>query len=235
MTVGQRIAQKRKELGLSQEGLGDKLGVSRQAIYKWESDASLPEVEKLVALSRIFSVPVGWLLGEEEHPSDQTDSQSAELTEAQEALDAEGLSHIHICPETMGKINQLGDLDEVLALCQLDERLIPCIDFGHLYARSLGRDDGEEAMARMLDQVAAALGQDRASRFHSHFSHIEFTLKGGEKCHRTFEDDGGYGPDWTPLARQVALRGWSPTFICESAGTQARDAREMKRIYQEFL
>lgn len=83
MTVGQRIAQKRKELGLSQEGLGDKLGVSRQAIYKWESDASLPEVEKLVALSRIFSVPVGWLLGEEEQPSSQTDSQSAELTEAQ--------------------------------------------------------------------------------------------------------------------------------------------------------
>lgn len=83
MTVGQRIAQKRKELGLSQEGLGDKLGVSRQAIYKWESDASLPEVEKLVALSRIFSVPVGWLLGEEEHPSGQTDTQSAELTEAQ--------------------------------------------------------------------------------------------------------------------------------------------------------
>lgn len=83
MTVGQRIAQKRKELGLSQEGLGDKLGVSRQAIYKWESDASLPEVEKLVALSRIFSVPVGWLLGEEEHPSGQTDSQSTELTEAQ--------------------------------------------------------------------------------------------------------------------------------------------------------
>lgn len=83
MTVGQRIAQKRKELGLSQEGLGDKLGVSRQAIYKWESDASLPEVEKLVALSRIFSVPVGWLLGEEEHPGGQADSQSAELTEAQ--------------------------------------------------------------------------------------------------------------------------------------------------------
>ena len=83
MTVGQRIAQKRKELGLSQEGLGDKLGVSRQAIYKWESDASLPEVEKLVALSRIFSVPVGWLLGEEEHPSGQADTQSPELTEAQ--------------------------------------------------------------------------------------------------------------------------------------------------------
>jgi len=65
-TTGQRIAAKRKELGLSQEALGEKLGVSRQSIYKWESDTSLPEVEKLVALSRLFSVSVGWLLGVEE-------------------------------------------------------------------------------------------------------------------------------------------------------------------------
>ena len=41
MTTGQRIAQKRKELGLSQEALGDRLGVTRQSIYKWESDLSL--------------------------------------------------------------------------------------------------------------------------------------------------------------------------------------------------
>ena len=66
MTMGQRIARKRRELGLSQEGLGERLGVSRQAIYKWESDAALPEIEKLVNLSREFSVPVGWLLGEED-------------------------------------------------------------------------------------------------------------------------------------------------------------------------
>ena len=159
----------------------------------------------------------------------------AALSAVLAACDDAGFGHIALCPETMGKINQLGDLDEVLELCGLDERLIPCVDFGHLYARSLGREDGEEAMARILDKMAAALGQERASRFHSHFSHIEFTPKGGEKCHRTFEDDGGYGPDWTPLARQVAARGWSPTFICESAGTQARDAAEMKRIYQGLL
>lgn len=69
MTVGQRIAQKRKELGLSQEGLGEQLGVSRQAIYKWESDATLPEIDKLIALSRNFHVSVGWLLGEEDSPA----------------------------------------------------------------------------------------------------------------------------------------------------------------------
>ena len=150
------------------------------------------------------------------------------------ACDGQGFAHIALCPETMGKINQLGDLDEVLELCTVDERLIPCIDFGHLYARSLGAEDGAEAFARMLDRVEAALGPDRASRFHSHFSRIEFTPKGGEKCHRTFADHGGYGPDWPPLAAEVARRGWSPTFICESAGTQAEDALEMKRVYQEF-
>lgn len=66
MTTGQKIASKRKELGLSQEALGAELGVSRQTIYKWESDASLPEIDKLIALSRRFQVPVGWLLGVEE-------------------------------------------------------------------------------------------------------------------------------------------------------------------------
>lgn len=85
MTIGQRIAQKRKELGLSQEALGEKLGVSRQSIYKWESDTTLPEIEKLVALSRLFEVSVGWLLGVEDPPAaENSDSpQSDELTETQ--------------------------------------------------------------------------------------------------------------------------------------------------------
>ena len=150
-------------------------------------------------------------------------------------LDTAGLGHIALCPETMGKINQLGDLDEVLELCTLDGRLLPCVDFGHLYARSLGAEDGPEAMERMLTRMEEVLGAERASRFHSHFSHIEFTPNGGEKCHRTFTDDGGYGPDWGPLAQAVARRGWSPTFICESAGTQAEDALAMKGIYQDCL
>lgn len=153
------------------------------------------------------------------------------MTEVLRAVDGEGYGHISLCPETMGKINQLGDLDEVLELCTLDERLIPCVDFGHLYARSLGVDEGREAFARMLDRMQTVLGEQRASRFHSHFSRIEFTPKGGEKCHRTFADNGGFGPDPAPLMAELAQRGWSPTIICESAGTQAEDALTMKRIY----
>jgi len=86
MTTGARIAQKRKEQGLSQEALGEQLSVSRQAIYKWESDAALPEIEKLVALSRLFGVSVGWLLGVEDAPSSEKASapqHDGDLSEAQ--------------------------------------------------------------------------------------------------------------------------------------------------------
>ena len=85
MTIGQRIAQKRKELGLSQEALGDQLGVSRQSIYKWESDTALPEIDKLIALSRLYGVSVGWLLGVEDLPEPPGEAAGTEaaLTEQQ--------------------------------------------------------------------------------------------------------------------------------------------------------
>ena len=156
------------------------------------------------------------------------------MAEVIKACDGEGFGHITLCPETMGKINQLGDLDEALELCTLDERLLPTVDFGHLYARSLGADEGAEATERMLDRMVQVLGGERASRFHSHFSRIEFTPKGGEKRHRTFDDNGGFGPDPEPLMEALARRGWSPTIICESAGTQAEDALTMKRLYERY-
>ncbi len=71
MTIGQRIADCRKKLGLSQEALGERMGVSRQAISKWEADSALPEIDKLIALSKLFEVSVGWLLGVEELPQTQ--------------------------------------------------------------------------------------------------------------------------------------------------------------------
>ncbi len=66
MTLGQRIAERRRLLGLSQEGFGEKMGVSRQAISKWEADNSVPEVDKLITMSKLFGVSMGWLLGTEE-------------------------------------------------------------------------------------------------------------------------------------------------------------------------
>lgn len=69
MTIGQRIASRRKLANLSQERISEELGVSRQAVSKWESDAGIPDVDNLVALSKLFGVSVGWLLGTEKDPS----------------------------------------------------------------------------------------------------------------------------------------------------------------------
>lgn len=144
-------------------------------------------------------------------------------------LDDEGLNGVRICPETMGKINQLGTLEEVIALCKLDERLLPCIDFGHLNARTLGGSNSKEAYEKILDTIENELGQARLKEFHSHFSKIEYSA-GGEKKHLTFEDRV-YGPDFEPLMELIYKKNLSPTFICESAGTQAEDAKQMKDYY----
>lgn len=71
-TLGRRVQEARKAAGLSQESLGERLGVSRQAVSKWESDASVPDLENLIAMSRIFGVTIGALLGVEppEAPSE---------------------------------------------------------------------------------------------------------------------------------------------------------------------
>ncbi len=153
------------------------------------------------------------------------------LRRAQQALDEEGLCAVRICPETMGKINQLGDLDEVLAFCKVDERFLPCIDFGHLNSRTQGGLNSREAFAAVLDRLHNDLGAERAAGFHAHFSKIEYT-KGGEKRHLTFEDTV-YGPDPAPLMQLIRERGLTPTFICESDGTQAEDARTLMRLYEE--
>ena len=154
------------------------------------------------------------------------------LKKAIEQAKAEGLYHIHICPETMGKINQLGTLEEVMNLCLIDESFIPTIDFGHLHTRGLGCLNTVEDFASVLDTMENMLGHYRASHFHSHFSRIEYTA-GGEKVHRTY-DETDFGPDFDPLAELIYKRNLSPTIICESKGTMARDALIMKNIYLDI-
>lgn len=60
--IGAGISKRRKQLGLSQEDLAKQIGVTRQAVSKWESGAALPSVDNIVELARIFSVSVDELL-----------------------------------------------------------------------------------------------------------------------------------------------------------------------------
>ena len=66
MTLGQRIQKLRKVAGLTQEQLAERMGVTRQAVSKWESDGGVPELDTLIAMSRLFHVTIGQLLGVEE-------------------------------------------------------------------------------------------------------------------------------------------------------------------------
>lgn len=150
------------------------------------------------------------------------------LTARNEMLER-GFADMHLCIETMGKINQLGDFDEVMELCCEDDSYLPCIDFGHLNARTHGGLRNKEEFAKLLDNMSDRLGTERAKVFHAHFSKIEYTA-GGEKKHLTFEDEI-YGPEFEPLGELIYERSLAPTIICESAGTQAEDALYMKKAY----
>ena len=151
------------------------------------------------------------------------------MRRAVEALDEAGYGDMTLCPETMGKIGQLGTLDEVLALCGVDKRITPCIDFGHLNARTLGGIQSRADYAAILDRMDEVLGDERARRFHVHFSRIEFSA-GGEKRHWTFAETQ-FGPEPQPLMELLAERKLQPVIICESAGTQAEDAGTMQQMY----
>ncbi len=146
--------------------------------------------------------------------------------------DEGGYGNITICPEVMGKINQLGNVEEVIDLCSLDERLIPTFDFGHINARTHGGLKTAEDFDRLMDMVENKLGVDRMRNLHVHFSRIQFST-GGEVRHWNY-CDVEYGPDFEPLAEVIQKRDMSPVIICESAGNQAEDALEFKRILTSY-
>ena len=145
-------------------------------------------------------------------------------------MEAVGDTPVHIGLETMGKINQLGTLDEVIALCRLDKHFYPVVDFGHMNARELGGFFPDvDSYRRVFYKVGEALGDEKARYMHCHFSKIEFT-GAGEKRHLTFADTV-YGPTFEPLAEALAKDNLCPRIICESAGTMAEDALLMQQAY----
>ena len=149
-------------------------------------------------------------------------------------IEAIGDTDIKLGIETMGKVNQLGTLDEVIEQCQVDRHYVPVVDFGHMNARERGglfttADD----YRRVFDKIAQGCGDEVAKNLHCHFSKIEYTDK-GEKKHLTFADRE-YGPDFEPLVEAIAREGLTPTIICESDGTMPEDALAMKKYYESLI
>lgn len=160
----------------------------------------------------------------------RTEAMSLAKDTLTKTLEAVGDTPIHLGLETMGKINQLGTLEEVIELCQLDPHFYPVVDFGHLNARERGGFfPDRDSYRRVFNAIASGLGDDKARYMHCHFSKIEYT-DAGEKRHLTFADTV-YGPDFEPLAEALVRDDLCPRIISESAGTMAEDALAMQRAY----
>ena len=136
------------------------------------------------------------------------------------------------CPETMGKLAQIGTVEEVVRFCKVDPIYTPCVDFGHINAREQGSlvtvDDYKSRLQYMIDE----LGFERMEHFHVHFSKIMYSVK-GEVKHLTFADTV-YGPEFEPLAVALKELGLKPYIVSESAGMQVEEAEIMKKIYNSL-
>ena len=145
----------------------------------------------------------------------------------EKVAEAVGQTSVRLGIETMGKINQLGTLEEVIEQCRVSPLYAPVVDFGHLNARNLGNAFPDvDSYRRIFDTIGTFLGDSYAKTLHCHFSKIAYT-GAGEKKHLTFADEE-FGPRFEPLAEAIVREGVAPRIICESDGTQAEDALYMK-------
>jgi deoxyribonuclease-4 len=171
------------------------------------------------------------------HPAAQgkaTREEAVKLTEERlyilrDLLYENGFGDMIICPETMGKLAQVGTLEEVVRFCKIDPIYTPCVDFGHINAREQGSlktvSDYQSRLQYMIDE----LGFDRVKHFHVHFSKIMYSAK-GEVKHLTYEDDT-YGPCFEPLAEALKALSLEPYIVSESSGKQTFEAGLMKKVY----
>ena len=139
------------------------------------------------------------------------------------------LQDMIFCPETMGKLAQIGTVEEIVRFCKVDSVYTPCVDFGHINARERGSLNAVEDYQSRLQYMIDELGYERMKHFHVHFSKIMYGAK-GEIKHLTFEDEI-YGPHFEPLATALKALKLEPYIVSESAGKQVEEAEIMKKIY----
>ena len=142
------------------------------------------------------------------------------------------LQDVMFCPETMGKLAQIGTVEEIVRFCKVDPVYTPCVDFGHINAREQGSLVTVDDYKNRLEYMIAELGFERMKHFHVHFSKIMYSAK-GEVKHLTFADTL-YGPEFEPLAVAWKDLRLEPYIVSESAGLQAEEAEIMKKIYNSL-
>ena len=151
------------------------------------------------------------------------------LKELKLLIEDHNLTDFYFCPETMGKLAQIGTVEEITEFCTLAEYFYPCVDFGHVNARERGSLKTKEDYLYRLNYMIDRLGFEKVKNMHVHFSKIEYSAK-GEIRHLTFADEV-FGPEPLPFIQAMQELKLEPYIVCESDGTQADDAKVLKDLY----
>ena len=149
-----------------------------------------------------------------------------------EAMSSLGIRKVKLGPETMGRIFQLGTLDEILTICEEVEQTQLVIDWGHLHARHRGLFRKIDDFRAVIEQVEKRLGTQVVRNMHCHFTKIEFTDKGERRHH--ILDEPKYGPDFRMLAEVIAEFNLRPVIICETPLLDV-DAVKMRDTLREVM
>lgn len=147
-----------------------------------------------------------------------------------ERCEVEGLKDFTFAPETTGKRSQLGNIEEIIELCQTFDHFEPTIDFAHIHARGRGFLNKKEDYNCIFSQLEDALDIDC---LHCHFTTIEYG-NGGEIKHHTLDENDDYGPNIKDLLKNLIENDWNANIICETP-LRDEDAIKMKKLYESMI
>lgn len=133
---------------------------------------------------------------------------------------------VWVRPETTGKATQWGDLDEIINLSKEFEKVLPCIDFSHLHARSVGQYNTYDEFSRVLEKLGNDVGQYALDNFHGHLAGIEYTSK-GEKNHLNLDNSDMNYRDLLKVLKEFNVKG---ALVCESPNIED-DCKLLKDFY----
>jgi deoxyribonuclease-4 len=153
--------------------------------------------------------------------------------------------------ETAGKLGQLGSVDEILQICIAIPGVFPCIDFGHVHARTLGGLESWDAVNGLFQKLERHRRQQSSKRLHFHYTPIHYGPK-GEITHKTIHDkyppraqmllpsmdedplrsgDGFFHPRVEPIVRALRKSAFDCTVISETHNSQEEGAIALKRAF----
>lgn len=136
---------------------------------------------------------------------------------------------VWVRPETTGKATQWGDIDEIINLSKEFEQVLPCVDFSHLHARSVGEYNTYDEFSKVLEKMGNNIGQYALENFHGHLAGIEYTAK-GEKQHLNLENSDMNYKDLIKVMKEFGVKG---ALVCESPNIED-DCKLLKNYYESL-